>query len=380
MIKSLLLIAVLSLFAGCAPKQPVAVPHEQPEPGNFFASSKTPVQEARLLKYLKDRDFILIGESHNNACDHRVQAKVMEMLVTAGEEIVIGLEMVSVERREILDMFNAGLIDTERLPDRLDWNEKWGFDFELYRPIFEMAREYDVHLLPLNLPPDVTRNISRHGLDSLSPEDRLFMPEDLIKPPPDQLQMLEDHFGLHEDFIQTQDALFKRFVAAQSAWDTKMALEAVRASDARRKTVVILAGTGHVDKGHGIEHRLRVYRPESSIARLVPVRSLEDISADNPYYYFCPPARDRMRLGIVAEEEGGRILITGVVRDSLAMQAGLLAGDEIVRAGEEVMSSLSDLHRAAVSALNHEQGLRLEIRRNSSLEVFEINFCPSRHP
>ena len=374
MIKGLLLIALLSVFAGCAPKQPVVVPHEQPEPGTFFSPSKTPVKEARLLEYLKDRDFILIGESHNSVCDHRVQAEVLEMLATAGEEIVVGLEMVSVERRETLDMFNQGLIDTEQLPGRLDWNETWGFDFELYRPIFETAREYDVHLVPLNLPPSVTRNISRHGLESLSPEDRRFMPDDLIKPPSDQLKILEDHFGLHEDFIQTRDALFKRFVAAQSAWDTKMALEAISALESRRKTVVILAGTGHVDKGHGIEHRLRVLRPESSIARLVPVRSLEDISADNPYYYFCPPARERMRLGIVAEEEGDRIMISGVVRDSLAMKAGLLAGDEIVRAGDEKMSSLSDLHRAAVNALNQEQGLRLEIRRNSSLEVFEINF------
>ncbi len=374
MIKGLLLIAVLSLFAGCALKQPAIVPHEQPEPGTFFSSSKHPVKEAELLEYLKDRDFILIGESHDNACDHRNHARLIAMLATAGEEIVIGLEMVSVERRETLDMFNRGLIDIDRLPDRLDWNEKWGFDFELYRPIFETAREYDIHMLPLNLPPNVTRHISRHGLDGLSPEDRRFVPKNLIGPPSDQLQMLEDQFELHEDFIQTDETLFSRFVAAQSAWDTKMALEAVRARDAQQKTVVILAGTGHVDRGYGIEHRLRKIRPESSVARVVPVRSLEDISPDNPFYYFCPPARERMRLGIVAEKESDRIMITGVVQGSLAMEAGLLVGDEIVRVGEEKVSSLSDLHRAAVNALNDRQWLVLEVRRNSMLEVFEINF------
>jgi uncharacterized iron-regulated protein len=374
MIKGLLLFLALSLFVGCAPRHPAMVLHEEPAPGAFFSSQKIPVKEADLVDSLKDKDFILIGESHNKACDHRTQARLIALLASAGEEIVIGLEMVSVERRDVLDMFNAGLIDTNQLSGKLQWDEKWGFDFELYRPIFETAREYDIHMLPLNLPPNLTRHISRHGLDSLSPEDRRFMPENLIKPPPDQLQMLEDQFGLHEDFIQTDETLFSRFVAAQSAWDTKMALEAVRARDAQQKTVVILAGTGHVDKGYGIEHRLRMIKPEARIIRIIPVRSLEDISADNPYYYFCPSSRERMRLGIVAEEDGERVMITGVVRDSLAMQAGLLVGDEIVRAGDEDMSSLLDLHRAAVNALSHEHGLRLEIRRNSSLEVFEINF------
>jgi S1-C subfamily serine protease len=138
--------------------------------------------------------------------------------------------------------------------------------------------------------------------------------------------------------------------------------------------VIILAGTLHVDKGQGIEHRLRVLRPESRIAGIVPVRSIEEITADNTFSYFCPPTSSRIRLGIVAEMENAKIMVTGVVQGSLAMESGLVKGDQIVRANEKEVSSLADLHAAAVEALEDDHDLRLEVLRNGRLEVFEILF------
>jgi len=375
MIKGLLVIFLLSfLFAGCAPKHPVMGPREEPAPGPFFSSQKTPVNEVDLVTALKDKDFILIGESHNNACDHQIQARIIELMAMEGQEFVVGLEMVSVERQEILDRFNKGLIDTDQLPEKLGWKEKWGYDFELYRPIFDTVRKHSVNLSALNLPSQVVRSISHYGLDYLSPEDRTYLPEKLIYPPPDQLEMLKDQFYFHEDLIQADQAMFERFVAAQSAWDTSMAHEAVKARQVQQKQVIILAGTLHVDKGQGIEHRLRVLRPESRIAGIVPVRSIEEISPDNAFSYFCPPASSRMRLGIVAEMENTKVMVTGVVQGSLAMESGLEKGDQIVRANEKEVSSLADLHAAAVEALEDDHEFRLEVLRNGRLEVFEISF------
>lgn len=377
MIKNFSLFSVLALFllfVACAPKHPVMVPHQEPAPGSFFSSQKIPVSETDLVDSLQYKDFILLGESHNNACDHRTQARVVELMAMAGHEIVMGLEMVSVERQEILDIFNKGLISIDQLPEKLSWEEKWGYDFELYRPVFDTAQKYSIPLLALNLPSQVARNISRHGLDNLESEDRKYLPEKLIYPPLEQVQMLKEQFELHEDLIKADETIFKRFVAAQSAWDTKMAFEALKAREAEQKTVIILAGTLHVEKGQGIEHRLRILSPASRIAGIVPVRSIEDISHENAYSYYCPPSRDRMRLGIVAEMEHERVIVRGVVQGSLAMQAGLEKDDEIVQAGKKEVSSLADLHTAAVEALENNQQLILEVFRNGRLEVFEISF------
>jgi len=375
MIKRLPLFLILFfLFAGCAPRHPITAPLKEPEPGAFFSSQKRQVDEGVLIDSLRNMDFILIGESHDNICDHQVQARMVELMAMAGLEFVLGLEMVSVERQEVLDVFNDGHIDTDLLPEMLRWEEHWGYGFELYRPIFSQAREFDIPVLALNLPSHVTRSISRYGLDNLSPEERKFLPWKIIEPPEAQLEMLLDQFNLHEDLIQADQVKFRRFASAQSAWDSKMASEAVKARETMQKPVVILAGTGHVYRGWGIEHRLRLLVPEARITRMIPVRSLEDISEDNPWHYFCPASRERMRLGIVAEEEDGRIKVIGVVRDSLAMKAGLEKGDEIVRAGREDVSSLVDLHRAAVKALSDDQAFELEILRNGDAEVLKIDF------
>ncbi len=374
MIRILLLTAVLILFAGCAPKYPVAIPPHEPQPGAFFSSQGDPVDETEIIASLESKEFILIGESHDNACDHRVQALILEILSSAGHEVVLGLEMVDVERQGVLDKFNSGSVTVDELPDRLNWDENWGFDFELYRPIFETANRYSIPVAALNLPSRVTRIISRHGLDHLDSEDRAFLPKTLIDPPEEQMQMLGDQFELHSELIQAEQAKFKRFVAAQSAWDTKMAYEAIRHHELTQRPVVILAGTAHVDLGQGIEYRIRALRPESRIASLVPVRSTEDISSENTFSYYCPATTGRMRLGIVAVEHEARVMITGVVQGSLAMESGLEKGDIIVRAAGEDVSSLADLHRAGVQALNENSKLILEVLRDGRPEVFDIVF------
>lgn len=375
MIKSLLpFFVLLFLFAGCTPRHQVTAPHPEPAPGSFYSSQKRPIAAGSLVDSLQHKDYILIGESHNNACHHHTQARLIELMAKTGRKIVLGLEMVSVERQEILDLFNQGRIDIDELPDKLGWEENWGYGFDLYRPIFHKARQYNVPAVALNLPRHVTRNISHHGLDNIPPEDREYLPEIIIEPPPEQLEMLRKQFEMHEDMIKADQALFKRFVAAQSSWDTKMAFEAVRARQKTQGILIILAGTLHVDKGRGIESRLRVLEPEARIAGIVPVSSLDDISPDNMYSYFCPPAGERMRLGIMAELENDRVVIRGIFQNSPAMKTGLKKGDEIVRAGGNDISSLADLHNAAVEALNENKNLRLEIMRSSSLKIFDISF------
>lgn len=374
MIKSkLLFLSLFFLLAGCASRYPMTVPQE-PSPGTFFPTDKVRIKEKDLVVSLENKDFILIGESHNNACDHQTQARIVELLSRAGQAVALGLEMVNIENQDVLDEFNKGHVNIDELQAKLGWEENWGYDFDLYRPVFEAAQTYSVPVYALNLPRQVTGNISRHGLESLSSEDAGYLPEKIIYPPQEQKQMLQKQFALHQDLIDSDQARFERFLTAQSVWDSKMAFEAIRAHEAEQKPVVILAGTSHVDKGQGIEHRLRILAPETRIASMVPVRSLENVAVDNPYHYYCPPARPKMRLGIVAAKQGQKVLVRGVVPGSPAAKAGLKKGDQIVRAGHEEVSSLADLHGAAIKALKDDLSLKLEVLRSGKPKKFEISF------
>ncbi|WP_051617292.1 ChaN family lipoprotein [Desulfonatronovibrio hydrogenovorans] len=374
MIKGLLLILTVLVLTGCAPKHPVMVPLEEPLPGSFFTDKKKILEDEDLAAVLRAKDFILVGESHNNACDHLAQSGLIKTLAAAGHEFAVGLEMISVERQHVLDEFNARRTGVDQLPEKLDWAGTWGYDFELYRPIFDQTFRYSIPVFALNLPGSITRTISREGLDALSLDEKSFLPSSIIEPPEGQMEMLKKQFSLHQDMIQADEAVLQRFVTAQSVWDTKMAEEAVRIREELGRPVLILAGTGHVNRGYGIEHRLELLSPGARITSFVPARSLEGMTKDNPFYYFCPPVQERMRLGIVARVEDEMVMVRAVIRESLADEAGIQSGDRIVRAGAQTVTSLADLHAAAVEAVSSNGELELEILRDQETEIFLISF------
>lgn len=374
MIKNqLAFLSILILLAGCASKYPVTVPLELSS-GTFFSADKGRIKDSDLAVSFEGKDFILIGESHNNGCDHQTQARIIELMSSKGHAVVLGLEMVNIEKQNVLDDFNKGQINIDKVPEILGWEQNWGYDFNLYRPVFEAVQKYAVPVYALNLPGHVTGIISRYGLEGLSREDARYLPEKIIYPPKEQKKMLQEQFALHQDLIDSEQVSFENFLTAQSVWDSKMAYEAVRVHQTEQKAVIILAGTGHVDKGQGIEHRLRVLDPEAGIAAVVPVRSFKDISSDNLYYYFCPPAQPKMRLGIVAARQGRKVLVRGVIPESSAEKAGLKKGDQIVLAGHEKVGSLADLHKAALKALDEGKSLKLEVLRSGKTKRLKISF------
>ncbi len=368
------LASIFIILAGCAPKHPVWVEDIEPRPGDFFSGDGRQLSPHELAQQIKDHDYILVGESHDNLCDHEVQASIIDLLGREDVDLVLGLEMVNVRKHKVLEEFNQGGMTLEELPERLHWDQNWGYDFDLYRPVFARALEHSVPVKALNVPSEIVRKISHYGLEGLDQEEMLYLPREIIPPPRDQLDHLERQYEIHLEFIPEDRAELEHFIQAQSVWDSQMAGMASYWRQRTSRTVLILAGNEHVRRGWGIEHRLLEIDPDASITRVVPVRDPEDISRENPFYFFCPPAHQgRMRLGLVASEENGRVFLRGVVPGSAADEAGLKGGDEILRAGAAKVSAMSDLHRAAKEALESEVPILFEVLRHGEVKTFEVD-------
>ncbi len=373
-IKEILLLSLIFLFlCGCAPRHPVMVEDIQPEPGVFFSGRGHVLKPQVLADQIRDKDYILIGESHDNPCDHKVQAEIIGLLGKAGVNAVIALEMVTVPKQNVLDEFNQGLISLEELPVKLEWDQRWGHDFELYRPIFKQALEHKISVKALNAPQEVVRKISHYGLEGLDNEDWRYLPHEIIPPKQEQLDYLKMQFEVHEQFIPEDRADFEHFIQAQSAWDTQMAAMALYWRKKTSKTVVVLAGLDHVRLGWGIEHRLNIISPGKDITRIVPVRDPGDISNNDPFYFFCPAvAQERVRFGLLFTTDNDKIFLRGVMPGSSADHAGLRSGDRIVRAGGKEVTEVGDLHRAAKKAVQEETVLKLEVIRDNEIKLFEL--------
>ncbi len=215
---------------------------------------------------------IYVGEQHDREEDHRVQLAILEAVAARDGSVALGLEMVPHTHQPELDAFSRGEIDEPALLERIEWDTRWGFDFALYRPLFEHARAHGVPIVALNAPRELTRAIAQHGLEGLDEARRAELPELDLSDAAHRAMVersLEGHPGMTPERLE-------RFYAAQVLWDETMADRAARylARDGAPARIVVLAGARHVESGLGIPRRA-ARRGLSPYVIVMPVRASE---------------------------------------------------------------------------------------------------------
>ncbi len=366
----LVLLTLLVLNLGCArllpPSQPIPETVAVPRPGTLFLADGRQVEPSELTAQVASHDFILIGESHANACDHQFQAEVLNNLARSGLPLAVGLEMVPWSAQKTLDAFHRGEVSLNELEDKLGWQDYWGYNFTFYRPILAQAKESSIPVYGLNVPKDLLQRIRVKGLESIPAEERGLLPSALIPPPPPQRAMIEEEYHRHVELMpdRTMEAGFEleRFMTIQSLWDTQMAYAAIQRRGAD-DTMVILTGAAHVEYGHGIAYRLGLLDEAPQILSLIPWRggSAPDPTAGD-FFFYCPePPR---RLGMLIAWVDDQVVVTGVIPNSLAQAAGLQPGDVLLAADDTPITTLEVLHTAGVQAKSEQRPLRLRVLRD----------------
>jgi uncharacterized iron-regulated protein len=122
---------------------------------------------------------VCVGEEHTNPHHHWAQLEVVSRLTPQGPypQLALAMEMFQRPFQAVLDDYAASRIDEAALLSRTGWAERWGFDFEMYRPMLARVIKTGGHLVALNPAKETVKRISRQGLESLTPEERAALPE-----------------------------------------------------------------------------------------------------------------------------------------------------------------------------------------------------------
>jgi uncharacterized iron-regulated protein len=199
---------------------------------------------AEAVPILRANRVVLVGEEHTNPEHHRAQLEVIRALADAGATIAIGLEMFRRDSQPALDRWVAGEIPAGAF-ERI-YLTNWGYPWEAYRAIFELARDRRIPMIGLNVPPEIARQVARGGFQSLSEAQRGALSDVTCSVDEDYMRFIRRAFGAHAH----GHGNFTFFCEAQMIWDAAMAVHAL---DYLRThpgtTVVILAGVGHAQKG-----------------------------------------------------------------------------------------------------------------------------------
>lgn len=182
-------------------------------------------------------DAILLGEQHDAPAHQDMQRQMIETLAARGALAAVALEMAEQGRSTVGLPRNA---DEAGVKAALAWDEA-GWPWPPYAPAVMAAVRAGVPAIGANLPRSQMRAaMADAALDASVPNNVLQAQRDAVR---------EGHCGLLPD---SQIAPMAR---VQIARDRAMAQAVVQAA-VPGKTVVLLAGAGHVDAALGVPRHL----------------------------------------------------------------------------------------------------------------------------
>jgi uncharacterized iron-regulated protein len=138
------------------------------------------VDEPAFWNRLAAAHAVCVGEEHPNPHHHWMQLHVVRELIKRlprGTRLALAMEMFQRPFQGVLDDYAAKRIDAAQLRSRSGYEERWGYDYAFYGPTIDAAVGGGAQLLAANAAKELTRQVSHHGLESLTAADKARMPE-----------------------------------------------------------------------------------------------------------------------------------------------------------------------------------------------------------
>jgi uncharacterized iron-regulated protein len=207
---------------------------------------------------------VLLGEKHDNADHHRLQAAALGAITGGGRRPAVAFEMFDVEQQPSIDGYRVDpSAPAVGLGRATQWESTGWPPFELYLPIAAVAFENRLPIVAANIPSKRVRALVHEGARALSP-DLLGLELETEFPPALEASLQNELRASHCG--QLPDAMIGGMTLAQHARDAHMARAALGAD--RSDGTVLVAGNGHVRLDRGIPYYLKRRKPSISVASL----------------------------------------------------------------------------------------------------------------
>jgi uncharacterized iron-regulated protein len=221
----------------------------------YDASEKRVITFGELIDGLLTADIVCIGESHDSEPNHRVQLRIIKALYACDDRLGVGMEMFQRPFQKEIDRYFLGEIGEENFLKASEYKQRWGYAWPLYRPIVEFCRRNNVPLAALNAPKELTQRISKVGHAALTEDEKKQLgPVDF------QVKAHRDYWfdklaAMHGNKSASNDQK-ERSYQVMTVWDEYMGASAAAFQQERGlRRMVVLAGSGHVERGFGIAAR-----------------------------------------------------------------------------------------------------------------------------
>ncbi|HEX4474535.1 MAG TPA: ChaN family lipoprotein [Polyangiaceae bacterium] len=207
------------------------------------------VDERTLTSAVVAAPLVVLGEQHDNADHHVLEARLIGAMSAAGRRPALVAEMLDeTVQPKIDEVVAAHPKDAEAFARAVDWEHSGWPAWSLYRPVFARALGAGLPIVAAGLERERTMTIAHDGLAAVDPAVvRTF---DLAAPVPADVEsaleseMREAHCGLLPESMLAAMALIQR---------VRDAVMATHLTDATHSDgAVLVAGDGHARSDRGV--------------------------------------------------------------------------------------------------------------------------------
>jgi uncharacterized iron-regulated protein len=221
----------------------------------YSRKDKKTISFGEMVDRLLEADLICVGETHDSDLCHRVQYQILKALYARDGRLGVGMEMFQRPYQKEIDRYFRGETGEEDFLKTSEYRQRWGFDWSLYRPIVEFCRRNNLPLAALNAPKELTKRVSKVGYAALTDDEKKQLGDVnfQIKDHRDYwYERLPKMHGLKNPTPEQKEHGYE----VMTVWDDYMAASAAQFQHERNvRRMVVLAGSGHVERGFGIPAR-----------------------------------------------------------------------------------------------------------------------------
>jgi uncharacterized iron-regulated protein len=268
--------------------------------GKIWSAHERRFVTPRLLAdALAEVELALLGETHDNADHHRLQAWLIDRIAKHRKPTVV-MEMISVDQSKKLRLYLANPdANAAGLGEALEWAESGWPDWLLYQPIAESLFRVGLPLLPGDPSRHAIRSVGSGGLDHI---ERVELTRLALNAPlsPELSEALRQDIKESHCNLLPEGSL-DPMTQVQRYRDAALARALIDAS--KGEGAILIAGNGHVRSDRGVPWYLFRQEVEPRISSvmfvevLVGAKTVEDLIVTDPagepaadYFWITPRA------------------------------------------------------------------------------------------
>jgi uncharacterized iron-regulated protein len=321
-----------------------------------------------VIKGVADKKVVYVGEIHDVFSHHAVQLDIIRGIYSKDRKLAIGMEMFQRPFQTVLDTFIEGKMGERDFLKQSEYFKRWGFDYNLYKPILDFARTEKIPVIALNMEREIIKEVSVSGIDSLVDEHRKAVPTEMDFSDNEYRERLMKIYELHE---RKEDGNFDYFYQSQILWDETMSqsIDAFLHKNPDYQ-IAVLAGQGHLRYGSGIPRRTK-RRNGHDYAIVLIDEDVDEGIAD--YVVFPKPVEGITSPKIMTylRKEKDGFAIADFPEQSVSEAAGLKIGDVITFIDDVKAETIEDIK---IHLLYKKKGdiVRMKILREEEGEIREL--------